>query len=177
VTVVGLTPSVSGRTRSASGTNCRPKRRTVAPRTNIATASRGRLQLRSRRPSPADAVWAVVSDAGNISCWFPSVQTSEAAGGERHRVLEGGVPLEEEIVTSDDDLRRFRCICVRALCSAAEQLVASCSSWGLTLAGSSGMMRRTLSVCAPDAEEPNRQDQKEVAQTENVHVSETPLGV
>jgi len=57
---------------------------------------------------PADAVWAVVSDAGNISCWFPSVQTSEAAGGERHCVLEGGVPLDEEIVTSDDELRRFQ---------------------------------------------------------------------
>ncbi|MDZ4270586.1 MAG: SRPBCC family protein [Mycobacterium sp.] len=40
----------------------------------------------------ADTVWAVVSDAANISCWFPSVQASEAIGGERHRVLEGGVP-------------------------------------------------------------------------------------
>lgn len=57
---------------------------------------------------PADAVWAVVSDAGNTSCWFPSVQTSEAAGGERHCVLAGGAPLDEEIVTSDDELCRFQ---------------------------------------------------------------------
>lgn len=33
---------------------------------------------------PADEVWSVVSDAGNISAWFPVVQTSEATSGERH---------------------------------------------------------------------------------------------
>ncbi|MGB3230952.1 MAG: SRPBCC family protein [Mycobacterium sp.] len=44
----------------------------------------------------------------HTSCWFPSVQTSEAAGGERHCVLAGGAPLDEEIVTSDDELCRFQ---------------------------------------------------------------------
>lgn len=56
----------------------------------------------------ADDVWSVVSDAGNISAWFPSVQTSAVTGSERHCTLEGGIPLDEEIVTSDDVLRRFQ---------------------------------------------------------------------
>lgn len=57
---------------------------------------------------PADEVWSVVSDAGNISAWFPMVQKSEAGGGERHCVLDGDVPLDEEIVTNDGGLRRFQ---------------------------------------------------------------------
>lgn len=57
---------------------------------------------------PADEVWSVVSDAGNISAWFPMVQKSEASGGERHCVLDGDVPLDEQIVTNDGDLRRFQ---------------------------------------------------------------------
>lgn len=56
----------------------------------------------------ADEVWSVVSDAGAISAWFPTVKTSEAADGQRHCILEGDVPLEEEIVTNDAELRRFQ---------------------------------------------------------------------
>ncbi len=56
----------------------------------------------------ADDVWSVVSDAGNISAWFPSVQTSSVTGDERHCELEGGIPLHEEIVTNDATLRRFQ---------------------------------------------------------------------
>lgn len=57
---------------------------------------------------PADEVWSVVSDAGSISTWFPMVQTSSAAGEDRHCQLEGGVPLDEKIVTNDPELRRFQ---------------------------------------------------------------------
>lgn len=57
---------------------------------------------------PADEVWAVVSDAGNISAWFPIVQTSSASGEDRHCELEGGVPLDEKIITNDPGLRRFQ---------------------------------------------------------------------
>ncbi len=57
---------------------------------------------------PADDVWAVVSDAGNISAWFPIVKTSEANDGKRHCELDGDVPLDEEIVTNDPSLRRFQ---------------------------------------------------------------------
>ncbi|WP_219418709.1 SRPBCC family protein [Pseudonocardia nigra] len=57
---------------------------------------------------PADEVWSVVSDAGNISAWFPMVKTSTASGDQRHCELDGGVPLDEEIVTNDSQLRRFQ---------------------------------------------------------------------
>lgn len=57
---------------------------------------------------PADDVWAVVSDAGSISTWFPIVQTSSASGEDRHCELDGGVPLDEKIVTNDPELRRFQ---------------------------------------------------------------------
>lgn len=53
-------------------------------------------------------MWSVVSDAGNISAWFPMVATSTATGDHRHCTLEGDVPLEEEIVANDATLRRFR---------------------------------------------------------------------
>lgn len=57
---------------------------------------------------PAEEVWAVVSDAGRISEWFPSILTSSADGDQRSCELEGGVPLTEEIVTNDPALRRFQ---------------------------------------------------------------------
>jgi uncharacterized protein YndB with AHSA1/START domain len=57
---------------------------------------------------PAEQVWAVVSDAGRISEWFPSILTSSADGQSRSCELQGGVPLEEEIVTDNPDLRRFQ---------------------------------------------------------------------
>lgn len=57
---------------------------------------------------PVDEVWSVVSDAGRISEWFPAVATSSASGNGRSCELEGGVPLEEEIVTNDARLRRFQ---------------------------------------------------------------------
>lgn len=57
---------------------------------------------------PVQEVWEVVSDAGNISAWFPAVETSSASGTKRQCELVGGNPLEEEIVTNDSDLRRFQ---------------------------------------------------------------------
>lgn len=57
---------------------------------------------------PAEEVWAVVSDAGRISEWFPGIQTSSADGQRRSCELQGGAPLEEEIVTNDAELRRFQ---------------------------------------------------------------------
>jgi len=57
---------------------------------------------------PADEVWSVVSDAGNISAWFPMVKTSTVDGNQRRCELDGGVPLDEEIITNDAELRRFQ---------------------------------------------------------------------
>lgn len=55
-----------------------------------------------------DEVWKVVSDAGSISTWFPLIEQSRAEDGVRYCSLQGGGRLEEEIVTSDDRLRRFQ---------------------------------------------------------------------
>lgn len=55
-----------------------------------------------------DEVWRAVADAGAISAWFPLIEESRAEGGKRFCTLEGGGHLEEEIVTSDDRLRRFQ---------------------------------------------------------------------
>lgn len=57
---------------------------------------------------PAQQVWDVVSDAGSISTWFPAIKDSSATANARHCVLGDGSPLDEEIVTNDDDLRRFQ---------------------------------------------------------------------
>jgi uncharacterized protein YndB with AHSA1/START domain len=56
--------------------------------------------------SPND-VWKVVSDAGAISNWFPGIDTSSVDGSAR-RCSMGGSELAEEIVTVDDELRRFQ---------------------------------------------------------------------
>lgn len=55
-----------------------------------------------------DDVWQAVADAGAISAWFPLIAESRAEGGNRFCTLQGGGKLEEEIVTSDDELRRFQ---------------------------------------------------------------------
>lgn len=54
-----------------------------------------------------DDVWKVVADAGAISSWFPGIDTSTAEGSTR-RCSMGGSELIEEVVTVDDDLRRFQ---------------------------------------------------------------------
>lgn len=54
-----------------------------------------------------DDVWKVVSDAGAISAWFPGIESSGVEGTTRTCSM-GGSELVEEIVTSDDDLRRFQ---------------------------------------------------------------------
>lgn len=55
-----------------------------------------------------DDVWRTVSDAGAISTWFPLIEESTAEGDTRRCTLQGGGSLDEQIVTSDDELRRFQ---------------------------------------------------------------------
>lgn len=57
---------------------------------------------------PAGEVWGVVSDAGSISDWFPSIERSTASEGARSCTLQGGAELQEDIVNIDGDLRRFQ---------------------------------------------------------------------
>jgi hypothetical protein len=56
----------------------------------------------------ADDVWKVVSDAGLAAAWAPNVEVSSVSGNRRHVEFAEGFSLEEEIVTSDDELRRFQ---------------------------------------------------------------------
>lgn len=56
---------------------------------------------------PADDVWKVVSDAGAISSWFPGIDTSSASGSTRQCSM-GDTTIVEDIVTNDDELRRFQ---------------------------------------------------------------------
>jgi hypothetical protein len=59
-----------------------------------------------------DDVWKVVSDAAAIAAWAPNVEKSSVSGNMRHAELKISdaqcLALEEEIVTSDDELRRFQ---------------------------------------------------------------------
>lgn len=66
------------------------------------------IRHHARIDAAPDEVWKVVSDAGAISTWFPLIEQSSASDGVRHCTLQGGGELEEEIVTSDDELRRFQ---------------------------------------------------------------------
>ena len=58
--------------------------------------------------SPAERVWGVLADFGNIYCWNPNVSTShstsatnEGVGASRHCDLRGG-SIEERIVAWED---------------------------------------------------------------------------
>lgn len=66
------------------------------------------VRSHTRINRPAEDVWNVVSDAGNIAAWFPAITTSSASGSTRQCELADGTPLSEEIVTNDPELRRFQ---------------------------------------------------------------------
>jgi hypothetical protein len=53
-------------------------------------------------------VWKVVSDAGALAAWAPTVEKSTVSGNMRHVEFTEGYALDEEIVARDDDLRRFQ---------------------------------------------------------------------
>ncbi len=56
-----------------------------------------------------DRVWKIVSDAANISEWYPLISQSHLdSSGVRHLELIDGSRVEEKIVTSDENLRRFQ---------------------------------------------------------------------
>jgi hypothetical protein len=60
-----------------------------------------------------DDVWRVVSDAAVISEWAPDIKNSSSSENMRRVEFDDGTCLEEEIVTSDDELRRFQYRVVR----------------------------------------------------------------
>ena len=66
------------------------------------------LRSHTRIARPADEVWKVVSDVAGIAAWFPGIEEATVAGGVRTCTIAGGITLVEDVVTVDDDLRRFQ---------------------------------------------------------------------
>ncbi len=66
------------------------------------------LRSTTRIDRPADEVWAVVSDVGSVSAWFPGMAASRVDGGVRTITLAPGAELVEDVVTNDGELHRFQ---------------------------------------------------------------------
>jgi carbon monoxide dehydrogenase subunit G len=66
------------------------------------------VRSHTRINRPAEDVWNVVSDAGNIAAWFPAIKTSSASDSTRQCELADGTPLTEDIIINDSELRRFQ---------------------------------------------------------------------
>jgi uncharacterized protein YndB with AHSA1/START domain len=65
------------------------------------------IRHHARIAAPPERVWAAVSDPAGIAEWFPGLGTVTFDGSVR-TIDMGGLTIKEEIVTNDDDLRRFQ---------------------------------------------------------------------
>jgi carbon monoxide dehydrogenase subunit G len=65
------------------------------------------IRHHARIDRPADEVWALVSDAGGLDSWFPGVDACKLEGDVR-TVSTMGMEIEEQVVLSDGELRRFQ---------------------------------------------------------------------
>lgn len=66
------------------------------------------LRAHARIHRRADEVWAVVARPERISEWFPGMVDARVEDGVRSITLSSGIPLFEQIVTLDHQLRRFQ---------------------------------------------------------------------
>ena len=66
------------------------------------------LRSHTRIARPADEVWKVVSDVAGIAAWFPGIEEATVVNGVRTCTIAGGITLVEDVVTVDDELRRFQ---------------------------------------------------------------------
>ncbi len=57
--------------------------------------------------APPAKVWAEVREPLGLLEWFPGIESGEMKGNARH-IKMGEITVVEEIVTVDDDLRRFQ---------------------------------------------------------------------
>lgn len=53
-------------------------------------------------------VWKVLADPTRIVEWFPGVTAATVEGDVRTLTLQSGLPVFEDIVTLDGDMRRFQ---------------------------------------------------------------------
>lgn len=69
----------------------------------------GTIRQHVRIERHADEVWKAVSDWGTVSKWFPLIVESKIQDdGLRNCTLANGASLQEELITRDDELRRFQ---------------------------------------------------------------------
>jgi uncharacterized protein YndB with AHSA1/START domain len=57
---------------------------------------------------PADDVWAILGDPARVHEWFTGIQSCQVDGNTRIVTTGSGLPMTEEIVTTDAIQRRFQ---------------------------------------------------------------------
>lgn len=65
------------------------------------------IRHHTRIDKPADEVWTLVADYGALGDWFPGVDGCSLDGDVR-TVATMGIEIQEERITSDDELRRLQ---------------------------------------------------------------------
>ncbi|CAB4619950.1 unannotated protein [freshwater metagenome] len=66
------------------------------------------LRTHARIQRSADDVWKVVGDPSRIIEWFPGLDAVTVEDGVRTLTTKSGLPVFEDIVTLDHDIRRFQ---------------------------------------------------------------------
>ncbi|CAM8642244.1 PYR_PYL_RCAR_like domain containing protein [Acidimicrobiia bacterium] len=66
------------------------------------------LRTFARIQRSADDVWKVVGDPSRIIEWFPGLVSVAVEDGVRTLTTKSGLPIVENIVTLDHDMRRFQ---------------------------------------------------------------------
>lgn len=66
------------------------------------------LRTFARIQRSADDVWKVVGDPSRIIEWFPGLVSVAVEDGVRTLTTKSGLPIVEDIVTLDHDMRRFQ---------------------------------------------------------------------
>jgi hypothetical protein len=70
------------------------------------TLGSARFHVRINRP--AAMVWELAGNPTRLHEWFPGITSCEVEGTTRIITLGSGLPMPEEILVKDDDLRRFQ---------------------------------------------------------------------
>jgi hypothetical protein len=65
--------------------------------------------------APADEVWPRIGDPARIAEWFPGMEHVTVHNGQRTITNHAGQGFVEDIVTNDDEVRRFQYRLNRAL--------------------------------------------------------------
>jgi hypothetical protein len=65
------------------------------------------VRYERRIAASADTVWNIVRDPRSIPQWFPGITSCDVEGKLRTIHLANGMSIPEEIIVSDDIIRRF----------------------------------------------------------------------